>query len=237
MSARTIFRLATLLLLGAAIGVALFWLPAGRYLVAFAERVRALGVWGPVLLAAVYALAAVLFVPGWILTLAAGFLFGVLKGTVTVSLASVAGASAAFWLGRSVARVWVQHKFAANSGFQAIQTAVNRQGFKIVLLIRLSPIFPYAFSNYALSLTTIRFRDFLLASWIGMLPGTILYVYVGSTAESITELTSGTYQRGSAQTLLFVLGLLATVAVTVVVTRAARSAVRNSAGIENAEVK
>lgn len=235
MSARTILRLAVLLLLAAAAGAALIWFPTGHYLVAFAERVRDWGTWGPVLLAAVYVLSAVLLVPGSLVTLLAGFLFGVAQGTVTVWLGSLAGASTAFWLGRGVAQNWVRQKFAGSPRFQAIDAAVNRQGFKIVLLIRLSPLFPYAFTNYALSLTKIRFRDFFLASSIGMLPGAVLYTYIGSTAESITELASGRYQEGTAQTVLFVLGLLATLAVTVVVTRAARSAMRTAEELDRAD--
>jgi uncharacterized membrane protein YdjX (TVP38/TMEM64 family) len=225
MTSRTVFRVALLLFALAAIGAAFYFFPVGDYLTAFAERVRDLGPWGPVLLAAVYVVAAVLFIPGGLMTLVAGFLFGIAVGTITASLASIAGASVAFGLGRGVAHDWVQRKLAGNPRFRGIDEAVNRQAFRFVLLIRLSPVFPYVFTNYVLSLTNIRFRDFFWASWIGMLPGTVLYVYLGSTAQNLAELTTGAYRGGTAQTILFVMGLLATVMVTVFVTRAARSAV------------
>ena len=235
MSARKKTLALVVSLLAAAIVASLAWLPLGRYLNSFAESVRASGAWGPALLGSVYVLATLLFMPAWPLTLLAGFLFGVVKGTLIVSLASVIGASAAFWLGRTVARDWVQRKVAAHPRFEAIDAAVNRQGFKIVLLIRLSPVFPYVLTNYAMSLTKIRFRDFFLASWIGMLPGTVFYVYLGSTAQSIAEISTGNFRRGYVQTVFFVLGLLATVVVTTLITRLVQSSLRDAAGVTPSE--
>jgi uncharacterized membrane protein YdjX (TVP38/TMEM64 family) len=223
------------LVAAAAIMASLARLPMGTYLNGLAESVRASGAWGPALLGAVYVLATLLFIPASLLTVLTGFLFGVVKGTLIASLASLTGASASFWLGRTVAHDWVQRKMAGSTRFQAIDAAVNRQGFKIVFLIRLSPVFPFVFTNYAMSLTKLRFRDFFFASWIGMLPGTLLYVYLGSTAQSIAEIATGRYRRGTGQTILFALGLLATVVVTTMVTRLARSAVREAAVTPSAD--
>jgi uncharacterized membrane protein YdjX (TVP38/TMEM64 family) len=226
-------RLAVLAtLLAAAATVALLARPpVGKYLYSLAETVDAAGAWGPFLLAGAYVLATLLFVPASLLTMLAGLLFGVVKGTMVASLASLTGASASFWLGRTIAHDWVQHKMAGSPRFQAIDAAVNRQGFRILFLIRLSPVFPYLFTNYAMSLTKIRFRDFLFASWMGMLPGTILYAYLGSTAQSIAEIATGSYRRGRGQTIVYLFGLLATVVVTVLVARMARSAVRDAADL------
>lgn len=198
-----------------------------------ADAVREAGPWGPVLMGAIYVVATILFVPGGLLTLLAGFLFGVVKGTITVSLASVTGAAAAFWLGRSVAHGWVQRRFAHSRLFRAIDAAVNRQSFKIVLLVRLSPVFPFVFTNYAFSLTKIRFRDFLLASWIGMLPATVLYVYLGSLAQNLAQITSGDVRGNGLRTILLVLGVCATAAVVVVTARAARAALGDVLGNED----
>ncbi|HUY90098.1 MAG TPA: TVP38/TMEM64 family protein [Pirellulales bacterium] len=222
-------RIAVIAFLGAALGAAFVWLPVKQYLEALLQAVRATGPWGPALLAAAYVLTTVLLVPGSIITLGAGFLFGVPIGTVAVSVGSVAGACAAFWIGRTVARGWIQKKTAQNPRFHALDEAIGREGFKIVLLIRLSPVFPFVFTNYALALTSVRFRDFLLASWIGMLPGTVLYVYLGSTLKSLAELASGGQRRGAAQNVLFGLGLLATFLATIVITRSARAALRQAA--------
>ncbi|HVX12284.1 MAG TPA: TVP38/TMEM64 family protein [Pirellulales bacterium] len=223
----TKLTLMSALLVAAALAALMSSLPVGRHLQAFADAVRAAGAWGPVLLGAAHVLATLLFIPAWPLTLLAGFLFGLVRGTVTIWVASAIGASAAFWLGRSGARDWVQHRLS--SRFQAIDTAVDRQGFKIVLLIRLSPIFPSVFTNYAMSLTAIRFRDFLVASSVGMLPGIFVYVYFGSTAHDLAEITTGSYRSG--QNALLLLGLMATIVTTTIVTRVARAALRDAAGV------
>jgi len=183
--------------------------------------------WGPAVFAAVYALAC-LVLPGSLITLAAGSLFGVVVGTAVVSLASVTGASLAFWLGRTLARALVERRLAGNRKFRALDQAVAAGGFKIVMLTRLSPLFPFTLLNYAFGLTKVRFRDYLLASWIGMLPGTVMYVYLGSTVTQLADLVAGNVEGGPARQALFFIGLAATVVVTVYVTRLARRALRNA---------
>jgi uncharacterized membrane protein YdjX (TVP38/TMEM64 family) len=193
-------------------------------LAAFLEWAQSIGPWGAVLFAAAYVPAAVLLVPGSLLTLAAGFLFGVVKGTVIVSLGSTAGAAAAFIVGRSVARDWVDRRLTGRPRMAAISRAVEAEGFKIVLLTRLSPVLPFNLLNYAFGVTSVPFRKYIVASWIGMLPGTIMYVYVGSAAHSLAALLSGDQPRTMGQQILFAFGLAATVALAIVVTRTARRA-------------
>lgn len=170
-----------------------------------------------------YIAATVLFVPGLLVTMAAGALFGVMWGTALVSLASVCGASLAFLVGRYLARDWVARKLEKRDRFRAVDDAIARDGGTIVLLLRLSPLFPYNLLNYALGITRVRFRSYVLASWIGMLPGTVLYVYLGSVAGSLASLAvdSGA-TRTPMQWLLFAVGLVATAVVTVLITRLAR---------------
>jgi len=206
--------------------LAIYYLPLTEYLGSFLEYVRSLGIWGPVLLAVAYAVATVLMVPGLILTLGAGFLFGVVKGTITVSIGSVAGALLAFLVGRTLARDFVRQKAAEFPKFAAVDRAVGKAGFKIVLLTRLSPVFPFNMLNYLFSITNVRTRDYFFASWIGMLPGTLMYVYFGSAVKNLTDLVSGQYEGGVREKVLFGVGLLAAVAVTVYVTRIARAAIR-----------
>lgn len=193
-------------------------------LASFLEWVQGIGPWGAVLFAAAYVPAAVLLVPGSLLTLGAGFVFGVVRGTVIVSLGSTAGAAAAFLVGRSIAHDWVARRLADRPIMAAIGRAVETEGFKIVLLTRLSPVLPFNLLNYAFGLTAVPFRKYILASWIGMLPGTIMYVYLGSAASSVATLVSDNQPRSAGQQILFVLGLVATVAATIIVTRAARRA-------------
>jgi uncharacterized membrane protein YdjX (TVP38/TMEM64 family) len=199
-------------------------MPDRNILVWLLEWVQGIGFWGGVLFAAAYVPAAVLLVPGSLLTLGAGFVFGVAKGTLIVSAGSTAGAAASFLVARTVARDWVSRRLAGRPRLAAIGRAVEKEDFKLVLLARLSPVLPFNLLNYAFGLTRVRFGKYLLASWIGMLPGTVMYVYLGSAAGSIAGLLSEETPRSAGQQVLFMLGLAATVAAVVVITRAARRA-------------
>jgi uncharacterized membrane protein YdjX (TVP38/TMEM64 family) len=191
-------------------------------LASFLDWVHGIGPWGAVLFAAAYVPAAVLLVPGSLLTLGAGFVFGLAKGTAIVSLGSTAGAAAAFVVGRSLAHDWVIRRMADRPKLAAIGHAVESEGFKVVLLTRLSPVLPFNLLNYAFGLTGVPLRTYVLASWIGMLPGTIMYVYLGSAANSLAALLAGETPQSAGQQVLFAVGLTATVAVVIIVTRTAR---------------
>jgi uncharacterized membrane protein YdjX (TVP38/TMEM64 family) len=186
--------------------------------------ISGLGPLGYLLFVILYILACIAFLPGVILTLGAGFIFGVVKGTIAVSVGSILGATCAFLVGRYLARDWVAGRIAGNPRFRAVDEAVGREGWKIVLLTRLSPVFPFNLLNYAFGLTGVRLKHYFFASWAGMLPGTIMYVYLGSLAGSLAALGGGQRQRGTGEWILYGIGLLATIAVTVFVTRLARKA-------------
>ena len=203
---------------------------AGGYLPAFAAWVDDLGVWGPIVFTVGYAAAVVAFVPGSILTLAAGAVFGLLKGTVTVFVAATVGASLAFLVSRHVARSAIEKRLAGNDRFAAIDRAVGAEGRKIVFLLRLSPVFPFNLLNYALGLTRVRFADYVVAS-LGMLPGTLLYVYYGKLAGDVAALAGGAaVEKNAGYYAVLLLGLVATVVVTTLVTRIARRALREATG-------
>jgi uncharacterized membrane protein YdjX (TVP38/TMEM64 family) len=194
------------------------------------EWIRGLGPLGPLIFVLLYVVATVLFVPGSILTLGAGFVFGVVRGSILVSISATLGAACAFLVGRYLARGWVAGRIEGNPKFKAIDEAVAREGWKIVGLTRLSPIFPFNLLNYAFGLTKVKLRDYFFASWVGMIPGTILYVYVGSLAGSLATLGAGEHRRSAGEWALYLVGLLATVAVTVFVTRVARGALESKVG-------
>jgi len=186
--------------------------------------IEGLGPAGALIFVVVYVGACVFFIPGSILTLGAGVVFGVLKGSALVSVASILGATAAFLVGRYLARDWVARKIEGNAKFAAVDEAVAREGWKIVGLTRLSPVFPFNLLNYAYGLTRVSLRDYFLASWIGMLPGTVMYVYIGSLAGDLARLGAGGRSRTPGEWVLYGVGLAATVAVTVYVTRIASAA-------------
>lgn len=172
-----------------------------------------------------YVLACVFFLPGSVLTLGAGAIFGLVQGFLLVSIGSTVGAAVAFWLGRTVARESIKARVMADPRFSAIDSAVAKEGWKIVGLSRLSPVFPFNLLNYALGLTSVPFGHYVLASWIGMMPGTLLYVYVGSLAGG---LAGAGRERGALEWALYGTGLAATLLVTVLVTRIARRALDRS---------
>jgi len=184
------------------------------------EWVAGLGPWGPVLFVLVYILATVLFIPGSVLTLGAGAVFGVASGAIYVSIASTLGATCAFLVGRYLARDAIARRIAGNERFASIDRAVANEGWKIVLLTRLSPAFPFTLLNYAFGLTQVKLRHYVLASWVGMMPGTIMYVYLGSLANT----ASGARERTTGELMLYGVGLGATVVVTILVTRIAKKA-------------
>lgn len=202
------------------------WVP--RYLTA----VETLGPWAPVAFVAGYVAAAVAFVPGSLLTLAAGAMFGLVRGTAYALLGATLGATAAFLVSRYVVRARVERRVRGDRRFAAIDDAVAARGLRIVLLLRLSPVLPFNLLNYALGVTRVRLADYVAGS-AGMLPGTLLYVYYGKLAGDVATAVGGAAPpRGPGYYAVLLLGLAATVAATVVVTRLARRALRECAPTE-----
>jgi uncharacterized membrane protein YdjX (TVP38/TMEM64 family) len=186
--------------------------------------ISGLGPLGPLIFVTLYILACVLLLPGSILTLGAGVVFGVVKGSIAVSIGATLGATCAFLVGRYLTRDWVARWIAGNEKFKAVDEAVAGEGWKIVLLTRLSPVFPFNLLNYAFGLTKVSLRHYFFASWLGMIPGTVMYVYLGSLAGDLASLGAGGHTRTTAEWVLYGVGLVATVGVTVFVTRLARKA-------------
>jgi uncharacterized membrane protein YdjX (TVP38/TMEM64 family) len=172
----------------------------------------------------VYVAATVFMLPGSVLTLGAGFLFGLTAGFFVVSAASTLGAACAFLVGRFFVRDWVESKLGDMPRFNALDRAVGERGWLIVGLTRLSPIFPFNLLNYALGVTRVPFWQYVLASWIGMMPGTVLYVYLGSVGQNLTALFSGELPGSEYTQILFYGGLAATLLLTIVITRIATRA-------------
>lgn len=197
--------------------------------------IKDLGAIGVLVYMVVYNLATIFFIPGSLLTLGGGAIYGVFWGSVYVFLAATIGATLAFLIGRYAARNWIEHQIEGNNKFQAIETAIAKEGLKVVLLTRLSPIFPFNLLNYALGVTRVSLKDYVLGS-VGMIPGTVLYVYIGSLAGDIARIGSQTTlspQAQTAQWVIRIVGFVATVAVTLYITRLARTALAQSVGAED----
>ncbi|WP_017660242.1 TVP38/TMEM64 family protein [Baaleninema simplex] len=197
------------------------------------QHIQDLGAIGVGAFILLYIAATVAFLPGSVLTLGAGVVFGVVFGSIYVFIAATLGSTLAFLVGRYIARGWVAKKIAGNPKFAAIDDAVGREGLKIVLLTRLSPVFPYNLLNYAYGLTNVSLKDYVIGA-VGMIPGTVMYVYIGSLAGSLATLGTNTAtsnpQAERIQLGLQIIGFIATVAVTLYVTRLARQALAQKVG-------
>lgn len=218
-------RIVAGVLVATVVVTALVTLPVSQWLLAVVEWVRGAGPLGVAIFAVAYVAAAVLLLPGSLLTLASGFVYGPIWGVAVASPVSVTAATASFLLGRFVARDWVARKVGQRARIAAIDEAIGEGGLKIVILLRLSPVIPFNLLNYALGLTRVRLRDYILGSFLGMLPGTALYVYLGSLVTSASELAAGKRpDAGPFGTALYIAGFGATILVSVLIARMAKRA-------------
>lgn len=208
----------------------LFGRRVAAYLPEFTAWVDGLGVWGPLVFVLGYAVATVAFIPGSLLTLAGGAIFGLVEGTALVFVGACLGATAAFVASRYLVRGAIEKRVSAEPRFAAIDRAVGRQGFRIVLLLRLTPVVPFVLLNYALGLTRVRLRDYV-GAFVGMLPATLLYVYYGKAIGDVAQVAAGVEgERSPADYALMVLGLVATVAVVTIIVRIAKRALAEAVG-------
>lgn len=204
-----------------ALSAAAAFLPIKDWVKSFSDWVQKLGALGVIVFVAVYAIATVAFLPGWIFTVAAGLIYGVIGGTAVALSGAVIGSSLAFLCGRYLVRKRVEAVTKGNKKFKAIDEAIGKQGWKIIGLLRLSPLIPFNLSNYFYGVTAIKFLPYVIASAVGMLPGTLLYAYLGGAGKA--GLSGGSGQSPLKYVFLGV-GLLATIAVTIIVSRVANKA-------------
>ena len=190
----------------------------------FLNWINTLGWIGIVIFILVYIAACIFLIPGSVLTLGAGFIFGVTLTSIAASIASTLGATAAFIISRYFARERVLKKFEGKPFFHEIDMSVASKGWKMLFLLRLSPVVPFNILNYAMGLTSLKLKEYVLVSWIGMLPGTIMYSYIGSLASSLMTINSTIRQKTTPEWIIYGTGLLATVVVTIMITRTARNA-------------
>src|SRR5437773_10485620 len=221
-------RLIALTVVVIALFLAMKFLPVQQWLRSFNGWVGQMGVVGIFIFIIVYAVATVLLAPGAILTIGAGFTFGLWKGFLAVSAGATLGASLAFLVARFIARDKIEAIAQRNEKFRRIDNAIGKQGAKLILLLRLSPVIPFNLSNYFYGLTGVRFWPYVLASWIGMMPGTFLYVYIGTASKLAVSTADGgeAVQHGWQYWIFMSVGLVATIIVTIWVTKIARNALR-----------
>jgi uncharacterized membrane protein YdjX (TVP38/TMEM64 family) len=209
-----------------ALFLAMKFLPVQQWTRNFNEWVGQMGVAGILIFIGFYAVATVLLVPGSILTIGAGFAFGLWKGFLAVSAGSTLGAALAFLVARFVARDKIEIIARRNEKFRRIDNAIGKEGAKLIFLLRLSPVIPFNVSNYFYGLTAVKFWSYVLASWIGMMPGAFLYVYIGVASKAAVSVATGSeaVQHGWQYWTFTSIGLIATIVVTIWATKIVRDA-------------
>ncbi|NEP18152.1 MAG: TVP38/TMEM64 family protein [Leptolyngbya sp. SIO4C1] len=197
-------------------------------LVSILDWIDGLGIIGPIAFILLYVVITVAFLPASVVTLGAGVVFGVVKGSLFVFIGAMLGATAAFLVGRYLARDWIAQKIAGNRKFKAIDDAIAKEGSKLIFLIRLSPAFPFNLLNYALGLTQVSLKDYVLGT-TGIIPGTIMYVYLGFLAGDLAMIGTGEAPSNPiVDWTIKILIFVTIVAITIYITRIARKALRES---------
>lgn len=237
LSCSSLFRFSLFLLLFASIAFAFISLPVEKILKDFLIWIKQdLGPWGPLVLAIAYIPLTVCAVPASVLTLGGGYLFGLPVGFFADSIGATLGATAAFLLGRTIGRSYVISKLKNYPKFHAVAIAIQRSGFKIVLLLRLVPLLPFNMMNYLLSVTPVRLGEYMLASWVGMMPITFALVYVGTTLKDLSDVTHGWAEVSTTRWVLIAAGFMISVILMVYITKVAKASL-DKALAENSDIE
>jgi uncharacterized membrane protein YdjX (TVP38/TMEM64 family) len=187
-------------------------------------KLAELGAWGPVLFVLLYIAAAVTLAPAFFLTVAAGALFGVWRGSIIVFIGASLGASAVHVLGQRLSRSRLMARVTRDRRVAAVREAVAGEGAWLMFLLRLSPLVPFNILNYALALSGVRYIDFAIAL-VGMIPAIVMYTYYGKIVGDVAALAAGVSPpRGPEYWALLALGLVAIIVSTTMITKAARRA-------------
>ncbi len=165
--------------------------PLADWIADVQEHVMAAGFWSAIWYPLLYACCNVLLLPGGVLSIGGGFFFGLWWGFLIILIGNVSGAAISFYISRCLGKPWLERRLRANRTFEALQPAVEREGWKIILLSQLHPLFPTSLLNYLYGLTRIRFRTCMLWVAVGQAPGLFLYAYIGTLGQLGLKLFRG----------------------------------------------
>jgi len=192
------------------------------------QRVMGWGVWSAICYPILYACCNVLLLPGGILSIGGGFFFGLWWGFLIVLIGNVAGAAISFLIGRTVGRRWLLRPLERSKSLHALEPAVEREGWKLILLSQLHPLFPSSLMNYLYGLTKIRFRTCMIWIAIGQAPGLFLYAYLGTLGQLGLRLARGQTHPRMYEYWVWGGGLLISLAILVLMGRIALRVLRNN---------
>jgi uncharacterized membrane protein YdjX (TVP38/TMEM64 family) len=199
--------------------VAILWVAGGPLM--FLRRIEGGGIVGILVYVLAYVFATLWLLPPGVLNMAAGVMFGPALGAVLALAANVSSAMAAFLVSRSLARRWAAARIAKRPRLMAVDRAIEKGGLKVVLLLRMSPVSPFSILNYALGISRVRPRDYVVGSVLGTVPGTVLYVYFGSLLTDMAQIFT-TSAGASPKAIFLCAGLIATLAGFSIIARLAR---------------
>jgi|SRR5688572_2316056 len=202
--------------------IAIALLPVGAIVVGLNGLFGRLGPLGLIVFEILYVVNAVLLGPAWLLALVAGLAFGLVKGILVVWIAATLAAAAAFLIARYLARSRVEKLARKNENFEAVDRAIAKNGWKVVLLLRISPFFPYTIANYLYGLTAVRFVPYVIATAAGILPMVAIYVSIGAAGREAVEAAAGKGPGSTAEWIVFAVGVACTVAAAVIITKGAK---------------
>lgn len=223
---RLIFAAAVVILFLAAMRL----LPLGHWITQFQQWVKGIGPAGYVVYILAYILFCVLGIPASPLTIGAGAIFGFVKGSIVVVIGATLGATASFWLARTILRKKIEAATANNAKFRALDRAISREGGRIVFLVRLAPVFPFAYINFAFGLTGVSTMSYVVATFFGIIPVTLAFVYISSAA-----VNAATTDMSTTRLVINIVGGVLAVIATAFVTRVAMKAIKR-AGIEDSNM-
>ncbi len=227
-------QLGGLIAAAAAVSVVCRIFPIADWLAQIQQQVMHLGFWSAICYPLLYACCNVLLLPGGVLSVGGGFFFGLWWGFLIVLIGNVGGAAISFLISRSIGRHWLHGRLLRNPKLRALEPAVRREGWKIILLSQLHPFFPTSLLNYLYGLTPVRFRTCMLWVAIGQTPGLFLYVYIGTLGQLGLNLFRGKSHPRIIEYVIWGGGLATSV---LVLTMMGRMALRLLQAMENKPVR
>jgi uncharacterized membrane protein YdjX (TVP38/TMEM64 family) len=198
-------------------------LPVGRVVTKLDALLDRMGPYGMVVFVVLYVIDAVLLGPAWLFALVAGLAFGLVRGGLLVWASATLGAAAAFLIARYFARHRIEKLVRKNEKYEAVDRAIQRHGWKVVFLLRISPILPYTLSSYIYGLTKVDFWHYIIASAVGMVPMVAVYVSIGAAGrQAALAAAGGGHHQSKVEWIVLGVGLVFTIAAALLIARAAK---------------
>lgn len=202
--------------------------PLDKWLLEVLSRIEQYGFWGPCIFILIYIPSCVLMFPDVLPNAAAGAIWGAGLGAAVASIGRLLGSTITFLLARRFSKRWQEQRMASDPKFAALSKAIEREGFRIVILLRLCPLFPVIMLNYGLGMTRVRLRSYMVGTLIGMIPRSLLVAYSGSGVRAVADIASGNGMQGAGNPVIFWGGLVLSLVIVVFLANKARRLINDA---------